>query len=119
MEILARKIKRDEHLTLTDLQNWVQYNFLVFKDEDQQRIKSLAEHQQWFWKWMSVLLLPLSFSSYAVLHFHYRKPPVKAMVFTGLGLYSMTWMGTLSSKAQMDKYYRELYDKYRDEVLLP
>jgi hypothetical protein len=43
METLVRKIKRDEHLTLQDLQQWVQYNYLVFKDPDQQRIKALAD----------------------------------------------------------------------------
>jgi hypothetical protein len=43
MELLVKKIKRDEHLALKDLQQWVQYNYLVFKEADQQRIKLLAE----------------------------------------------------------------------------
>jgi hypothetical protein len=34
MEVLARKIKRDERLKLSDLQHWVQYNYLVFKEND-------------------------------------------------------------------------------------
>jgi hypothetical protein len=43
MEMLARKIKRDERLSLSDLQHWVHYNYLVFKEPDQKRIKQLVE----------------------------------------------------------------------------
>ena len=32
LEILARKIQRDELLTLSDLSQWINYNFMVFKD---------------------------------------------------------------------------------------
>jgi len=34
MEQLAKKIKRDEYLTIQDLKTWVEYNFLVFKEQD-------------------------------------------------------------------------------------
>ena len=41
MEKLARKIKRDEKLFLRDLKIWVGYNFLVFKEDEQEKIKDL------------------------------------------------------------------------------
>ena len=34
MEIVARKIRRDEKLYLKDLKYWVAYNFLVFSEPD-------------------------------------------------------------------------------------
>lgn len=35
MEIVARKIRREEPLYLKDLKYWVAYNFLVFSPADQ------------------------------------------------------------------------------------
>ena len=52
MERLARKIKKDEHLLLRDLKVWVGYNFLVFNDEEQAKIRKLTERQIWFWKYL-------------------------------------------------------------------
>ena len=45
MERLAKKIKRGESLWLQDLRIWVGYNFLVFSEEEQAKIKTLAEKQ--------------------------------------------------------------------------
>jgi hypothetical protein len=92
---------------------------LVFKEAEQQRIKMIAERQQWFWKWMSVMMLPFSFTSYAVLHYQFKFSPLKSMIFASVGLYSICELGTLSTKMNMDKFYRELYTQYKDEVLLP
>ena len=36
MERLARKIRKDETLWLSDLKVWIGYNFLVFNDEEQE-----------------------------------------------------------------------------------
>jgi len=41
------------------------------------------------------------------------------MIFACATLYSVCELGTLSSRMNMDKFYRELYTQYRDEVLLP
>ncbi len=41
------------------------------------------------------------------------------MIFASVGLYSICELGTLSTKMNMDKFYRELYTQYKDEVLLP
>ena len=39
MEILAQKIRKDETLYLKDLKHWVNYNFLVFDEEEQEEVK--------------------------------------------------------------------------------
>ena len=43
MEILAQKIRKGETLDLSDYKNWVNYNFLVFDDAEQEEIKRLNE----------------------------------------------------------------------------
>jgi hypothetical protein len=68
---------------------------------------------------MSVMMLPISFTSYAVLHYQFKLSPLKSMVIASVSLYSVCELGTLSTKMTMDKFYRELYSQYRDEVLLP
>lgn len=43
METLARKIKREETLSLTDYKYWIAYNFLALSEQDQTKIKELNE----------------------------------------------------------------------------
>ena len=43
METLAQKIRKGETLYLSDYKNWVNYNFLVFDEAEQEEIKRLNE----------------------------------------------------------------------------
>ena len=43
MEKLAQKIRKDETLYLSDLKSWVNYNFLVFDESEQEEVKKLIE----------------------------------------------------------------------------
>jgi len=69
MEAVSKKIMRDEHLTTNDLKHWVSYNFLVFSDKDQNKVKELNERQTWFWRRMSLLIPPIWYGTFAVLRF--------------------------------------------------
>lgn len=96
METLAQKCKKDIPLNLTDLQNWVTYNFLVFPESDQQKIKALGERQIWFWRRMQLFIPPLWFGSFAIFKYQMKLRMVSNFFascgvvygFSQLGLYS-------------------------------
>ena len=43
MEKLSQKIRKDQPLFLSDYKNWVNYNFLVFDENEQDEIKRQNE----------------------------------------------------------------------------
>ena len=64
-------------------------------------------------------MLPVCFSSYAIFHFHFKLSPFTSMFCSGTSLFVLCSVGTFSSKNAMEKFYRELYGQYKDEVLDP
>ena len=120
MEKLARKIRREETLYLADLKNWVNYNFLVFEESEQDEVKKLLERQQKFMRRMQFMIPPIWCGSFAIMRYQYKFGMVKNFIFsTGLIL-GLTNFGLFSSNKAMKEYYdAHLYPKYKDEVLLP
>ena len=45
--------------------------------------------------------------------------PARNLLSTSFAIFTFCQIGTISSKRKLDKYYRELYAEYKDEVLLP
>ena len=119
MERVAQKIRKDEPLDRSDLKHWVSYNFLVFAQEDQDRVRTLIEKQQWFWKKMYFLVPPFSYGSYAVLRYQYNFSVIKNLLASSFFIVLLGSLGTYSSEKEMKEVYTGFYNKYRDEVLLP
>ena len=90
MERLARKIKRDEHLYLRDLKTWIGYNFLVFNEDEQDKIRKLNERQIWFWKYLTLLSIPYWMGGFAVTRYHFNWGAIRS------GLFSFAFIAGLS-----------------------
>lgn len=105
MEIVARKIRREEPLYLKDLKYWVAYNFLVFSPADQQKIKELNERQQWFWRRMSILIPPVWYGFFAIFRYQYKLGVVKNF-FASTGMIALlVKVGLYSSERDMNTCY--------------
>ena len=119
METLAQKCRKDEPLSLTDLKNWITYNFLVFPEPDQEKIKALSQRQIWFGRWMQLVIPPLWFGSFAIFKYQLRLRMVSNFVASCGVVYAFNQLGLHSSNQAMRVYYQQLYDEYRHEVLSP
>lgn len=119
MEVLARKMKRGEKMGLKDYQYWVTYNFLVFPEKDQEKIKKINTHQQWFWRWMSLLIPPIWCGSFAIYKHQVKLNVVSNFFASTLTVIGLSKIGLTSSNREMKIYYNQLYDDYKDEVLSP
>ncbi|CDW76649.1 UNKNOWN [Stylonychia lemnae] len=119
MEVVANKLRRAEDLDSNDLKYWVTYNFLAFPKEEQDKVKALVERQQWFWRRSMFILPPLFYFSYAIVSYQYRSRLLPNMIICSGICLGFTKLGLYSSNKDMSIYYKELFDKYKDEVLDP
>jgi hypothetical protein len=101
MDGVAMKIRRDEKLNLRDLKYWVSYNFLVFPEDKQTKIKALYERQHWFWRWYGVLIPPVWFMAFAVLRYQYGLPYIKNFMVCNAFIVGLSSLGLTSSNGEM------------------
>lgn len=120
MEIVAAKLRKAEELDSNDLRAWVSYNFLVLPREEQERVKQLSERQQWFWRRMSVLIPPVFYGIYAVAKYgKAKKSTSQTLIFSLCAVAALTKIGLYSSNKDIYMCNRELFDKYKDDVMRP
>ena len=116
---LADKIRKDEKLLLRDLKVWIGYNFLVFSEEEQEKIKVLNGRQQWFWKFFLILGPPYFMGSFAVTRYYLNWRLPSSLLSSCMLLAGLSQLGLVSSNSEMKLLYNGLYEKYRYEVLSP
>ena len=94
------------------------YNFLVFSEEEQDEVKKLIERQSTFMKRVQFMIPPIWYGSFAIMRYRFNYGWVKNFIFSGCFIYAWVQIGLFSSNEAMRKYYNELYPKYKDEVVL-
>ena len=119
METMANKLKKGEDLDYTDLKYWVTYNFLVFPKKDQEEIQKINEFQIWYWRRMLFLVPPIYYLTYAILRYQFSARLLPNIVLSGALIGGVLKLGMTSSNNKMERTFRELFAKYKDEVVNP
>ena len=70
---------------------------------------------------MTVLIPPIFFGLYAITRYSGKanKRAMPALIISGTGTLIIFKLGLYSSNKEIDQYNKELYDKYKDEVIHP
>lgn len=67
-----------------------------------------------------MLVPPLFYGIYAIVKYQMKtKRNVPALIISGVAILGLMKVGLYSSNSEMSTYYKELYDKYKDEVVNP
>ena len=68
---------------------------------------------------MTFLIPPFFMGFYGILRYHYVYPAWISVIGSVIVCYGLIDVGLYSSNRDIDKYYKERYEQYKDDVTNP
>lgn len=119
MERVAIKLKRGEALSSQDMTYWISYNFLALPIKEQDKLKTIFERQQWYFRRMAFIMPPLFYATYAILRYQMTARLLPNLIISGLFVLGVFKFGMISSNTELKKLQTEIFLKYQYEVIDP
>ena len=72
MDRVARKIRKGQELDLADTEAWMEYNYLVLSDEDQETIQGYIKRQRRCQTYVAATAPVMGFMAFALNKYHFK-----------------------------------------------
>lgn len=111
MDQVALKIRKGQELNLAELETWVQYNYLVLPEADQDLTQKFVLRQKRIHSYISMTAPVLLFSGYAMNKYHFKFSIVTNTVILGAFLFAYERLFNYGFRKDKLKDYKRIFEQ--------
>ena len=103
-------------LNLFDLESWVEYNYLVLSEKDQDEIQGLIKRQNKVRTLIAASFPVIGFSMFAIFKYQFKLPSWLNMTGMCGFMFAYERAFQYGVKKEKTKFYGSIYDSYKEQV---